>query len=512
MKKVIAVIAAVCILLSGCGVIAENKENGRYVPTSLLDTSKLEYPGSMENLAIYFYNASSKTLTAEIRPITIGQDMNPAEVAVRGLLSGPLNDKLTSLAPGGMTLDNIEYSRDVANVYLKYDGEPLDPRQKYFLEHAISNTVSDILGTDYTCIFYNGIQTGFAGKPYNPIEKKTGNIEDAYSQALSKYEKILSVPTGITPPENKPTATAKPVEQGVIPAQPVETDMPTVLYFISKNGGYILPEVRTVKYTDGKYIQTVISELVRGPLNSSTMEPPLAGDLLLVCEPALVPAENGYILTLNFSKAPARYDTSDTEESMLSYAALTYTLTNLIPGLNSINILVNGNKVNIKENSTDTEAVKRSDYSGLMGSSVPLYFADKNSDLLLQVSRSMEQGRTWSAKQRLLELMKGPLSGDEESAWPVMPSGVNGKDIIAVNVYADTVYVNLTEEFKEACKGFSSKNEMLLVYAIVNTLTAMDGINKVQFLVEGKQTDTLAGFLCLSDPFLRNYGIIKQTS
>jgi hypothetical protein len=38
----------------------------------------------------------------------------------------------------------------------------------------------------------------------------------------------------------------------------------------------------------------------------------------------------------------------------------------------------------------------------------------------------------------------------------------------------------------------------------------MDGINKVQFLVEGKQADTLAGVICISDPFLKNYGIIKQ--
>jgi hypothetical protein len=32
----------------------------------------------------------------------------------------------------------------------------------------------------------------------------------------------------------------------------------------------------------------------------------------------------------------------------------------------------------------------------------------------------------------------------------------------------------------------------------------------VQFTVEGKQVDKLAGYLCLSDPFLRNYGIIKS--
>jgi spore germination protein GerM len=86
------------------------------------------------------------------------------------------------------------------------------------------------------------------------------------------------------------------------------------------------------------------------------------------------------------------------------------------------------------------------------------------------------------------------------------------RDILSVSVYNDTAYVNLSENFKQSCAGISAKSEMLLIYAIVNTATAMDGINKVQFLVEGAQTDTLAGHLCISDPFLRNYGMIKNGS
>ena len=90
-----------------------------------------------------------------------------------------------------------------------------------------------------------------------------------------------------------------------------------------------------------------------------------------------------------------------------------------------------------------------------------------------------------------------------------MPSGVSQDDILSVSTYEDTLFVDVSSNFKDACVGMSAKNEMLLVYSIVNTLTAMDGIIKVQFLVEGEQTDTLAGTICISDPFLKNYGIIK---
>jgi spore germination protein GerM len=153
--------------------------------------------------------------------------------------------------------------------------------------------------------------------------------------------------------------------------------------------------------------------------------------------------------------------------------------------------------------------MQRSDYLGFIGSSAPLYFEDKNSDLLLEVSRSMEQAKTWNARERLLELLKGPLVG-EEDANPIMLQGITESDIISVDVYGDTAYVNLSEGFKDACAHLIPKSEMLLVYSIVDTITSMDGISKVQFLIEGKQTETLAGSLCLSNPFIRNYGIIKQ--
>lgn len=122
----------------------------------------------------------------------------------------------------------------------------------------------------------------------------------------------------------------------------------------------------------------------------------------------------------------------------------------------------------------------------------------------------MEQGKIWSAKERVLELIKGPLSGEGDNASPVIPVGISDKDILSVNVYSDTAYVNLSKNFISSCAGLSSKKEMLLVYAIVNTITAMDGISKVQFLVEGQQANTLAGTICLTDPFLKNYGLIKE--
>ena len=502
-RRLFAAALATCLLLGGCSVIRDQNEAGAHVPSSILDLSANEYTGRVEkSAAIYYLNATSGTLTAQPLPLVIGQDANPAEIAVQQLLAGPYNDQLARVAPDGMRLEDIECSRDVANVYLAYDGEPMTARQKYILELALANTVTDMLGTTYTCIFYNGVQTGFSGFPYAPLQKHTGSVEDAWRQASAKY-----MPPAV-PDEEAAGGDALPEPQEEM-TQTVE--IPTVLYFVSTDGAYILPEVRDVQYTcnaqftDGDYAQKLIAELVFGPQDTAAMESPFADDLTLIDPPTLSEnAEGEMQLTLNFSRLPTKHDFSDADDEMLSFAALIYTITGFVPGVERIQVSVRGTQI-------EAGGMRRQDYTGYMGGSAPLYFADKSSDLLLVVSRSMEQGKTWSARERVLQILRGPLSSDGDNAWPVMPSGVTQDDILSVNVYNDTAYVDLSQHFKDACAGLSPKNEMLLVYSIVNTVTAMDGTTKVQFLVEGAQTTQLAGHLCISDPFIKNYGIIKSS-
>ena len=55
-----------------------------------------------------------------------------------------------------------------------------------------------------------------------------------------------------------------------------------------------------------------------------------------------------------------------------------------------------------------------------------------------------------------------------------------------------------------------SSSEMLTVYSIVNTLVFnIDGIKKVQILIEGQTIDTIAGHMDCRQPFASNIKIIK---
>jgi len=513
MKRIVAALLAACLLLSGCGVIRETDETGPYVSTSVLDLSANEDTGRVVTSAVYFYNATTDMLTAEPRRLVIKTDTNPAKVAVEALLAGPSSSSgLNSVAPAGMTLDSIEFSREVANVYLLYDGQAMEQYDQYILELAIANTVTDILGATYIYVFLNGMQAGFKGGLRAPLKKQTVSVTEALQSAEAKYAAGQTLLTDVpSADEAQPTATPAVTGTDEIPLEepyvPATMELQTVLYYISADGGYLLPEVHTVKYTQGKVVETLIAELKKTPNNSTLMKSPLPEDLTVTG--SLTTLEDGTrTLTLDFSE---RID-SGADEVVLSYASIIYTLTGFIPGVKEVELNVAGNPItSIGAMDNLGDGIQRSDFVGYIGSSALLYFDDSNSDLLLSVSRSMEQGKTWSARARVLELLRGPLKGDGNDVLPVMPPGVADADILSVDVYGDTAYVNLSQNFKNACAGMTAKTEMLLVYAIVNTITAMDGISKVQFLVEGKQTQTLAGTLCLADPFLKNYGLIKDT-
>ena len=63
-----------------------------------------------------------------------------------------------------------------------------------------------------------------------------------------------------------------------------------------------------------------------------------------------------------------------------------------------------------------------------------------------------------------------------------------------------TVTVDFDKAFVDAHGGGSS-GEYATIYAIVNSLTALEGIEKVEFTVDGKKTDQFKGHLDIASVF-----------
>ena len=63
---------------------------------------------------------------------------------------------------------------------------------------------------------------------------------------------------------------------------------------------------------------------------------------------------------------------------------------------------------------------------------------------------------------------------------------------------------NFSSRCREVIAGLGPEKEMLLCYAIVNTLCENNGMRRVCFFFEGKQTEWIAGEIYWAGEFLYN--------
>ena len=136
-----------------------------------------------------------------------------------------------------------------------------------------------------------------------------------------------------------------------------------------------------------------------------------------------------------------------------------------------------------------------------------LYFVDSEAGKLVPekrfIPKNQMQDLNMSAQTAMKELFKGPIGGNLTSPFP------KGVEVPSVKVENSMATVDLTKNFVKKHPGGSS-GETLTIFSIVNTLTGINGIKKVQFTVEGKKVPEFKGHLEFDKPFMVNMEIIKE--
>ena len=94
-----------------------------------------------------------------------------------------------------------------------------------------------------------------------------------------------------------------------------------------------------------------------------------------------------------------------------------------------------------------------------------------------------------------------PTSKTTQNLFPA------GTKVNGVKVKDGIAYADFNKAF--AKKGQGSYSEVMMVNAIVATLTEVPGVKKVQILVEGQKITTLNGHLDLEEPLERNDSFLK---
>lgn len=271
------------------------------------------------------------------------------------------------------------------------------------------------------------------------------------------------------------------------------------LYYNNKDNSKIITEQREVEITEDKSVaQVAMEELLKGPSNPELISNIPKNTKLLNID---IKDETAVVnLSNHFKNFP------DSTAERFAIISIVNTLTGL-PGIDKVRILIEGEnltalsgkpydtlkKYNIEsineELNTETETIT-------------LYFPDEQAMYLVPEHRDVVVNKPIE-NIIVEELIKGPKAPGRFGAIP------EGTKLISIEIKDKIAYVNFSKEFKENHPG-GSTGEMMTINSVVNSLTELPEIDKVQFLIEGKKEETLAGHVIFNEPFDRNESIIKR--
>ncbi|HBU13080.1 MAG TPA: hypothetical protein DEB31_10290 [Clostridiales bacterium] len=472
MKRMLCLLLPALLLLISCGVWTD--DGGTEYEKELLMREVDLSPSIVINPVLYFLNSAGTKLEAETRELTVPQDDMREKYVVRALLGGPVSSSLLPVAQG-YELQNIELLPDVVNVYLNKEGVRRET-ELINMKMALAATLSDYTGKTFINVFVNGAQVGYRGVPTGALQKSNDDL----SEELNLMQ------------------------------QRAQADSPTlqaVLYFLDSSESLLLPETRRLAFHEKDYITVLVEQMISGPEDAYSHKPVVESTLILRGYNIADNAGGKKTVQLNFNMEPFFGSQKFIDSNRMAVAALTFTICGFMPDVTGIEILVNGR-------STGGAVHRISDYQELLGSNLLLYLqSGTTSRVLLGVDRVIAQEQSYHPMVILTELMRGPSAADNISdVESTMPVGVSAEDIADVYIANDIIVLDISKNAKEVMQTVSADTEFVMVFSIVNTLTSIEGIRSVQFLVEGERVEYLReGGVSIIDPIMKNPGIIRYS-
>ena len=131
-----------------------------------------------------------------------------------------------------------------------------------------------------------------------------------------------------------------------------------------------------------------------------------------------------------------------------------------------------------------------------------LYFASKDGTELVKETRNVHYSTNVSMEKLVMEqLIEGPKRSNSLSTVP------SGSNIITASVVDGVCYVNMSDSFKAQN---AEVNEEIVLYSIVNSLTELQGVTKVQISINGSTEGKLRYTYDLSKMYERDMKYVKE--
>ncbi len=275
-------------------------------------------------------------------------------------------------------------------------------------------------------------------------------------------------------------------------------------YYINMNTNTLEVEKRAINSVSDRRLMfnTAVEEYFSGPKNAN---------LGLTLPADFKVKDKRYNETTAYIDLDKSYDSMPANLKILSMGSLVYTLTDL-EFINNVCVSVDG--IPLMDSSNENIAVFNREVvlnnpvinpEKTNWQVVYLYFASQDGKRLECQQRGIEVKQSQSLEYQLVEqLIAGPDNSDGSNMLASIPSDTKINDI---KTEEGTCYVNLSRGFM---KKRDNITEEVTIYSIVNTLTELDTVNRVQFLIDGEKLNEYSGDIDFSKPFDRKTSIIRQ--
>lgn len=269
------------------------------------------------------------------------------------------------------------------------------------------------------------------------------------------------------------------------------------VYYISESGTDLVAEPVTLPNTSRKgQVRYLIEQLITPPVGK--VSPLNEGTTL-----NSVTIQDD-IAVVDFS---AEFSKKDDLKQTLAPVAVAKTLCSL-DFISGVQILVDGQEA-IGADGKPLGIIYESDLVINKGeptqapkTTLVLYFSDEYAEYLVPERRNIEiAGGDTIEKAVVTELIKGPTEGGYMRTIPP------DTKLLSIETKNGVCFVNLSKEFVDKHTG-GSTGERLTIYSIVNSLTELGTIEKVQFLIEGEKREEFI-HMVLNEPLVRNRSMMK---
>lgn len=201
------------------------------------------------------------------------------------------------------------------------------------------------------------------------------------------------------------------------------------------------------------------------------------------------------------------YYNMDTVSEVLCRAAIVKTVTQ-IPDINCVSIYVGDSPlVDAKDNLVGLMTAEsfvenpKEQINSLQEATVTLYFSNKDGDGLVTEKREVHYSSNMSVEKMIVEqLLKGPKKGGR-AAIP------NGTKLVSVSSVDGVCYVNFDEGFRN--QDYEVQ-EPIVIYSIVNSLSELSTVSKVQISVNGSTKGVYRDTLKLDKVYERNLDYLEE--